>query len=172
MMHKDFCIVSDRPEFIHQDEQNRPHSDTGPFCRWRDGWSLYYVHGVKVTRQIVEAPETLTIEQIRGEENAEVRRVMLDRFGWDRYLQGSDAELVDEVHEPPFPGLLDAKLWRCEIPGDEDLCMLDVLNSTVEADGERHRFMIRVPPDMVSAHAAAAWTFGMDADEYLPLVES
>jgi hypothetical protein len=83
VMHKEFCIVSDRPEVLTVDDRNRPHNDTGPFCRWRDGMSLYAVHGVYVPWWIIEDPERVTIEAIREairtQANTEILRVMLDR---------------------------------------------------------------------------------------------
>jgi hypothetical protein len=57
---------------------------------------------VAVPRQVVEAPETLTAEPIRGEEDAEVRRVMLERFGWGRYVRESNADLLDEFPDFAF----------------------------------------------------------------------
>jgi hypothetical protein len=59
-----------------------------------------------------------------------------------------------------------------DIPGDEPLVMLECHNSTVERDGSRHRFFLRVPPGVRSAHEAVAWTFGVPAVEYVPSVES
>jgi hypothetical protein len=53
-------------------------------------------------------------------------------------------------------------LYRAEIPGDEPLVMVRVLNSTPEADGSRKAFFLRVPPDMSLAQAVV-W---MSADEY------
>ena len=76
VMHDEFCMVSDFPERLLVDPENRPHCDDGPSHRWRDGWSLWHIHGVRVTEQIVLRPDTLTLTQIRDERNAEVRRVI------------------------------------------------------------------------------------------------
>jgi len=94
-MHPEFCIVSDRPEILRVDESNRSHSADGPSHRWRDGWSLYYWHGVEVTQQIIEHPETLKVEQVNAEINAEVRRIMIERMGTERYLHETGAKVVD-----------------------------------------------------------------------------
>lgn len=48
IMHPDFCMISDRPELLLVDNNNRPHSEDGPFCRWRDGTALYSHHGTRV----------------------------------------------------------------------------------------------------------------------------
>jgi hypothetical protein len=81
-VHEKFVIISDFPTILKVDNENRPHSSTGPFCQWRDGFSLYAWHGVRVPAWIIEQPELITIEKIEAESNAEIRRVMMDRYGF------------------------------------------------------------------------------------------
>lgn len=157
IMTKDFCMVSDRPKVIHVDSDHRPHQDNGPFCEWRDGWALYYVHGVKVPRYVIEEPDLITPTGIEAEENAEVRRVMLDKFGWDRYLEVSDATLMgsDDWGE----------IYRKDIPDDEPLFMVKVTNASPEPDGHHRQFFLRVDPEAYNGaastvpHAAVASTW-------------
>ncbi len=163
-MHPKFCLVSDFPERLCVDDRNRPHSADGPSHRWRDGWELYHWHGVRVTRQIVMEPHTLTIDQVRAEQNAEVRRVMIERMGYERYLRDSGATLVNEDRY--------GKLWRAPRPDDTDIAMVEVINSTPEQDGSRNRYMLRVPPTVTTAHEAVAWTFGKTAAQYAPEAET
>jgi hypothetical protein len=90
--HRRFVMACERPLEIHRElvdpgyarglGSHRLHRDDGPAVVWPDGWGVWSVHGVRVPRQVVEAPGTLSVEQIRDEGNVEVRRVMLDRFGW------------------------------------------------------------------------------------------
>ena len=47
-----------------------------------------------------------------------------------------------------------------------------VINSTPEPDGSFKRYLLRVPPDITTAKAAVAWTFGKKPDEYLPGVQT
>ena len=95
LMHKEFCIISDRPKTLKVDERNRSHCDDGPFCEWSDGFKLYSIHGVRVPRWVVEFPEAITVGKIDAEPNAEIRRVMIDRFGPGRYIHESGAKLLD-----------------------------------------------------------------------------
>lgn len=167
-------MACERPTVIHRELVNpevprgpgshRLHCDTGPAIVWPDGWGLWVIHGVRVTQQIVEAPQTLTVKQIRDEENAEVRRVMLERFGFDRYLSASGA----------IPIHADAcgTLYRCDLDGDEALTIVSVLNSTPEPDGSTKTYHIRVPPGMRTAREAVAWTFGLKASEYRPAMQT
>ena len=103
VMHEEFCLVCDTPEILKKDENNQAHCDDGPSHRWRDGWSLYHIHGVRVTAQIVMRPETLTVEQINNEENAEVKRIMIDRFGAQKYLTAINAK---PIHADVWHGLM------------------------------------------------------------------
>lgn len=43
------CLLCDRPEVIHLDADGRLHNADGPAIRWRDGFSVYALHGQGVT---------------------------------------------------------------------------------------------------------------------------
>jgi hypothetical protein len=164
VMHENFCIISDRPETLLVDNQNRPHCDTGPFCKWRDGSALYAVHGVRVPAWVIETREKITVDSIAEEDNAEVRRVMISRYGEGRYLIDSGAKEISRDKT--------GTLYRKEIQNDEPLVMVRVENSTPEKDGTAKSYFLRVPPDIQTAKDAVAWTFGVDADEYTPEIET
>ena len=148
LVHEKFCMVSDFPERLRLDEQNRPHCEDGPSHRWRDGWELYFWHGVRVTEQIILHPQTLTVTQIEQESNAEVRRCMIQRYGQARYIQDSGAIVVHELPENYFvKGLQGAKLYRKDRSSDSPIVMIAVANSTPEPDGSVKQYMLRVQPD-------------------------
>jgi hypothetical protein len=178
VMHADFCIVSDRPTVLKVDEQNRPHCDDGPFCAWADGTALWAWHGVRVPAWIIAYPERLTVERIQQEPNAEVRRVMLERYGLDRYVRDSGAV---QVHADSF-----GVLYRTEFPDDEPLVVVSVKNSTPESDGSFKDYVLRVQPECrpmlatgefgdaqpLTARNAIASTFGLRGDQYVPSIET
>jgi hypothetical protein len=160
------AILTERPCALDlaRDEQGRLHQPSGPVVAYPDGWAVWAWHGVRVPRQVVELPETITVAQIRGARNLEVRRVLLERYGLDRYLRDADATLVQADEH--------GKLWRCELPGDEPLAMVEVVNATPEPDGTSATYLLRIPPTVSSARQAVAWTFGMSAEDYDPLVQT
>lgn len=169
---KGAVVLTERPAALHRDDEGRLHNDVGPAVGYRDGWGVWAIHGVRLTQQIVETPSTLTVEEIRGEQNVEVRRVMLERFGYDRYIRESGARLV---HEDEW-----GKLWRTSIPDDEDLVVVEVVNSSPEPDGGYRNYMLRVDPELrpllrdgssgavqkPTARNAVASTFGHRGEEY------
>lgn len=122
--YEDLAVLQDRPEELHRDPENRLHNANGPAVKYRDGFSLYFFHGISVPEDIILDRSSITIERIENEANAEVRRVMIDMFGVAEYLKGTSAE---KIHSDSF-----GTLWRKKIDGDEDIMMVEVLNSTPE----------------------------------------
>ncbi|MCX0269477.1 hypothetical protein NLM24_01860 [Nocardia zapadnayensis] len=117
-----------------------------------------------VPGEFIAALAALTADRIRDEENAELRRVMLEFYGYDRYLSESGAEPVQRDET----GIL----WRIPLTGDEDVVMVEVVNSTPEPDGTSRTYRLRVPPATRTAREGVAWTFGVSATDYEPLVQT
>ena len=180
MVHKEFCMVSDFPEFIYQDDQHRSHCATGPSHRWRDGWSLHYWHGVRVPAWAVEQPAaTVTLAQILGEDNQEVRRAVIERIGWERFLELAHGTVihVDELTTqlPTVPvselvaehqrlvvtyraGTEHAELIQVDAITDFDGNPLKFVRVTDPSTGRQ--YVIRVAANTTRAYQGVASTFG------------
>jgi len=158
------AVISERPLTLHRDEAGRLDRGDGPALGYADGFELYAWRGMPVPREFLDELTALTAERIRGEENAELRRVMLEYYGYDRYLDESGAVPVhrDET----------GVLWRIELVGDEDVVMVEVVNSTPEPDGRSRTYWLRVPPTTRTAREGVAWTFGVGAEVYEPLQQT
>ena len=157
IMHPEFCMISDFPTALTVDEENRPHNDTGPFCRWSDGTALYSIHGTRVPWWLVEHPERLTRERIDAETNDEVRRVMIERYGLARYIQDVGRE-VGRCQD--WARGRDVVMYEGPaLPGEADTTMRVLLmeNSTVDPDGTTRKYVRRVPPNL-DVEAAYRWT--------------
>lgn len=75
------------------------HSEVGPAIEYADGFNVWAIEGIRVDEQLIMRPESQTIAQIEGEENEEVKRIRLNRYGWQRYLQETEAQVLDvSVH--------------------------------------------------------------------------
>jgi hypothetical protein len=168
----DFCIITDRPEIISRDDQNRLHSEVGPAVSYRDGYALYSSHGVRVPDWVINAPAQITVEKIDAEANSEVRRVMVERYRLGDETSGAGAYIRDAGGVRLDYDESCGTLWRREVPDDEPIVMIEVINSTQEPDGSWKRYWLRVPPNMQTAREAVAWTFGLAADQYRPMVET
>jgi hypothetical protein len=78
-MHDEFCIVSDFPEFIKIDAENRSHCETGPSHRWRDGWELFHLDGQALEQAQHEriVIKKMSFKEIMAIENADIRALAL-----------------------------------------------------------------------------------------------
>ncbi|MFD4018998.1 DUF6745 domain-containing protein [Streptomyces sindenensis] len=154
-------VITERPDVLHRDEAGRLDHGEGPALAYGDGFALHAWRGMPVPAAFLEELPSLTPERIRAEENAELRRVMLEYYGYDRYLTESGAEPVhrDET------GIL----WRIALDGDEDVVMVEVVNSTPEPDGTYRTYWLRVPPATRTAKDGVAWTFGLEGAAYAPV---
>jgi len=47
---------------------------------FRDGWKIYAWHGVPVSERVIEAPGTLTRDDVVGEMNPVVRHAIFERL--------------------------------------------------------------------------------------------
>jgi hypothetical protein len=153
-------IMSERPCELHRDEPGRLHRGDGPALAYPDGFSLHAWRGMPIPPDFVASLTGLTADRISAEENAELRRVMLEIFGYDRYLAETGAR---PLHQDET-----GVLWSIDLPGDEPVVMVEVVNSTPEPDGTHRTYYLRVPPSTRTARAGVAWTFGVDEADYRP----
>lgn len=147
-------IICDRPAGIHRDRRERLHSETGAAIRYADDFGIYCIHGIRVPPQVITQPETITAKLIQSQINTEVRRVLIDKMGREKFLREADADKVDE-HER-F-----GTLWRTT----RGEFWLEVVNSTPEPDGSYKHYILAIDPTAYRwaagkyAQAAAASTW-------------
>ena len=118
--YKNVILLSDRPSTLHVNDAGRLHNPKGAAIEYRDGWKVYAWKGILIPAEIVENPESLTVAQIMGEDNTEVRRAMVDIFGLERFIVESKSKRLDqqgeyELLEVPYMerGNLIALKMRC-----------------------------------------------------------
>lgn len=163
--HQDIVLASDRPRTLTCDSRGRLHGERGAALEYRDGYSVFAWHGMRVAARIIQDPQSIRLDEIESDEvDAHTRRVLIARYGAARYLKDSGARLIHEDAR--------GRLWRAERPGDSALVMVEVVNATPEPDGSVRTFFLRVPPECTDATEAIAWTFGMTARRYRPTLET
>ena len=152
--HEDILAISDRPSELHRDEAGRLHNESGPSIAYRDGWKLWHWHGIVVPEEVITEP--ITTKKIAKEKNAEIRRCMIERYGYGRYMKDVGADLVHQDGT--------GKLWKISAP--DQIAVVEVVNGTAEPDGSCRTYHLSVPPDCKTAMSAVAWTYGMTEKEY------
>jgi hypothetical protein len=90
---KNLCLVCSKPILIHRDINNRLHSTQGAAIEYKDGYKLWFLHGVSVEPEIFEP--NFDISQVLQEKNAEKRWRLVEFFGMDRLLNYCEYEIID-----------------------------------------------------------------------------
>jgi hypothetical protein len=164
-------LLTERPDRIERDADGRLHAEGAPAIRYRDGWVLYAQHGVRMSRQFALYPGSLTTEAILGETNMEVRRAQLERERFPNGLPAGGGILLDPriklVHQDDF-----GTLYRLEVRSREPIVVVKVVNATPEPDGTFKDYVLRVPPWILKAREAVAWTFTLEETGYDPKTQS
>ena len=119
--------------------RGRLHASDQPAVVWPDGSGSWYWDGIAVPERIAAARDQLTADLVAGIDNQELRRVAVERLGWERFLATASAELRAQDDY--------GKLWATTVRIDgERVQLVEVVNATAEPDGSHRRYFLRVPP--------------------------
>ncbi|WP_293147374.1 MULTISPECIES: DUF6745 domain-containing protein [unclassified Microcoleus] len=149
------CYACDRPRHLRFDSENRLHAEAEPAIEFADGWNFYYYHGVRLPEQYGQVhPNLWKAEWILSEDNAEVRRVLIEAIGYDRICQELAAQQIDSWQK--------YELLKIDNADVEPICLLKM---TCPSTGFIHA--LRVPPEVRSAREAIRWVNGgIDPEEF------
>jgi hypothetical protein len=127
----------------------------GFVLRWR---------GVEVSDNIAFESQSMTAQDILKIENVELRRVLIERLGYETLLQQVGGLIRDRDTDAGG----ERQLVYIPFEDDEPLMVLKV-----SCPSTGHIHILRVPPNMQSCHQAAAWVAGFNnPDDYHPLIEA
>jgi internalin A len=150
------CFVCDRPRHLRFDSQNRLHAEGKPAIEFADGWKFYYYHGLRLPEKYGKFHPTQWQSQwILAEENAGVRRVLIQAIGYVRICQELSAKQIDSWQEYAL----------LQIDNTWDLEQIYLLKMTCPSTGLIHA--LRVPPNLTSAREAIRWVnWDIDPEEF------
>lgn len=162
---KNLCLVCEAPQTFLFNQRNFLHNADGPAITFRDGYKVYSLNGVTISPKLLEKPESITLEEIAAQNNVELRRIMIQQYGVERYTTDSGAKVIDSDEY--------GTLYKKEQQSDEPIVIVKVTNATPEPDGTAPKqYFLRVPPYIVTAKEAVAWTFNMSDQDYQPSEQS
>ena len=155
------CIVSDMPIKISRDERNRLHCEDGPAIEWKDGYKLFYFHGVVIKdEKIILTPEKLTKKDWLNEANLEVRRVIQERMG-ENFVKKIRGKVINKGKY--------GKLVQVDLGSDPERLAKYV---HVKDSSTSREYYLRVPKDIKKADEGIGWTFGLEEGKYNPSQEA
>jgi hypothetical protein len=108
--------------------------------------------------------------------NTEIRRRLIEHYGWDQFLENSDTILIDQdgdmqLYRVNFPeGIIPrttGRIWWWITDSPDCIHVLKVKDGSSEK-----YYYLEVPPREITCRSAVAWTFGLTETEYKPLQET
>jgi Leucine Rich repeats (2 copies) len=149
------CYVCSRPCQFRLDSKYRLHAEAESALEFPDGYKLYSYHGVTLPEKYGQVhPDRWQAQWILDEENAEIRRVLIERIGYDRICQQLQAVELDSWQEYTLLKIDNA-----------DIEPIYLLKMTCPSTGFIHA--LRVPPNVVSAQEAIRWVnWDVDSEEF------
>ena len=159
----DFCILTDRPEIINFDDQERLHSEIGPSLRYRDGYNLYAWHGTAVPSEWIENKESVDPASVLKTDNVEQRAAGAAIIGWAKMLDVLDAKIIDSDPDPDHGDLIELTLPGLPEPGlflraycKRNGLIVEGVPRTSDIDGK----------PIKTVKAAQAWSFGKPESDF------
>lgn len=165
------CVVSERPLVLRTEQhgnahEHRLHSATGPAVAYPDGWTVHAWHGTRVPSWVIDDP---TADRIHTELNVEVRRCAIEHLGWSAYIDQAGLDLLSRAPDPGNPGC-ELRLYTLPpMKWQAPARLLLAVNGSLERDGTRRRYGLRVPAGFDHPLDAAGWSYGLTGAQYAQL---
>lgn len=152
------CVVCNRPIKLCLDSQEHLHAEGSTAIQFADGYKLYAYHGVILPKKYSKLhPHRWQAKWLLKEDNAELRRVLIQGIGYTRICQELQATKLDSWQE--------YTLLRIDQFIDLDKKPIYLLKMICPSSGFIHT--LQVPPSFISARKAMAWVnWGIDPEEF------
>jgi hypothetical protein len=159
-------VVVKTPMSFVTDGMGRMHSEEKPVIEYSDGTKIYMLDNMVVPDKVIEDPENLTRDEVMGIENAEVRRVLFEKMGADNFFKVMDFREMDKQQVNGN----DVVLLRTKTMDRVARNYINYIQVTCTSTGRK--FHLCVPPDINDAVDGLAWTFNMNAEDYVLIEET
>ncbi|MFH7025567.1 MAG: DUF6745 domain-containing protein [Heteroscytonema crispum UTEX LB 1556] len=144
--YKNVAVVCSRPLHLGFDDKQQLHGEGEPAIQFADGYSLYSYHGVTLPEKYGKLhPNEWEAKWLLEENNAELRRVLIQGIGYSRIIEELQATELDSYQE-----------YRLlKIDNEVDVEPIYLLKMVCPSTGFIH--VLRVPPSVKSAREAICW---------------
>lgn len=147
--YRNICIVSDRPDIVAL-KNGRIHSDIGPAIRYRDGFSVYGLNGVRVQEWIVETPaDAMDPARVLALTNVEERLQAIKKMGAHKIIKELNGRSISRKGD-------EYELFEITLEGSKEK-LLRMKNPS--EDKMHYEF---VAPEIKTVDQALAWRIGWD----------
>ncbi len=156
------CVVCERPIALSVDSNYRLHAEGKPAVQFADGFSIYAYHGVILPEDYGNLyPHQWQSQWVLKEQNAEVRRALIQGISYDRIIQELEVTELDSWQEYTLLSIE----FEDDFDNEGNAKPVYLLKMTCPSTGFIHA--LRVPPDVRSALEAIRWVnWGTRPEEF------
>jgi hypothetical protein len=152
-LYKNIAVISDKPIKIAVNKAGKIHCDDGPCVLYSDGFAVYGLNGIRLTKEIVETPaKDLSAKLILTEKNAEIRREIVRKIGIERICADLNSVIIDKRDN--------YELLKLDLGDGTARPYLKMKNPSIDAV-----HIEGVHPDCDTVDKALAWRNGLDKFE-------
>lgn len=159
-------IAVPKPIEIHRDEQGHLHNPKDMAVKWMNGDGFYVLNGIEVQARHIFHPENIRLSEVMENKNIEVGRVLLPQMGFERFKQLANYTVEDTDSDGAGQP---RELLRFPAPRRDPDGVVKIVHVTCPSTG--HNYYLRVPPQIRTCQAGVAWSYGLEAKDYNPIVE-
>lgn len=151
-----YCIVCERPIKILFDQQQLLHAEGDTAIEFADGLKIYANHGVFLPEKYGNLlPDQWQAHWLIGEENAQLRRLLIQNIGYARICQELTVAKLDCWEEYTLLKIID----------NVDFDPIYLLKMVCPSTG--FVYVLRVPPQIQTAREAIRWVnWGTDPEDF------
>jgi hypothetical protein len=98
------AILSDKPLEIHRNSNKQLHKQNSMAIKYESGWGLYVLNGVCVPKDVActyagDMDKDFLVTYYFKETNAEVRREVIRKMGYELFAQRAGAKVIDRWND-------------------------------------------------------------------------
>ncbi|MEM7715596.1 MAG: DUF6745 domain-containing protein, partial [Cyanobacteria bacterium P01_A01_bin.68] len=156
-----------RPTSLSYDEQNNLHESNGkPAIEYADRFKVYAHHGTWILEKYGQVPSSQWKSQwLLSEENAELRRILIQVIGYNRICKELGAIELDSWNEYTLLKIENYTEINNSHNSQNNSEPMHLLKMTCPST--EHIHFLRVPPDITSARVGITWiNWGVDPEEF------
>ncbi|MFB2896454.1 leucine-rich repeat domain-containing protein [Aerosakkonemataceae cyanobacterium BLCC-F50] len=139
------AFIGQLHSLTHLDLSNNPIQDLSMLANHPNQNLKVYCFGIILPRRYWTHLNQWKTEWLLTQENAEVRRLLIQQIGYDRIIQELGASAIDHYREYTL----------LKIDANIDIEPIHLLSMTCPSTGNIH--VLRVPPNLTSAREAIRW---------------
>lgn len=172
----DLVILVKNPLYTIGDNRGRLSNKDGYAIEWLDGYGMHFVNGVHFDRELYDSifvNKTIKGKDILLLKNSEQKAIAIQQYGYYDMIEDIGAKKIGEMEIMTKVGAATNELFDFEIEAGWRRMMKGRFVKVVDySTGKITCLGVPVEKSTETVRGAIAWTFGLNEEEYKPIIET